>query len=76
MKWIFAIGNNRKVNNARFKNTDSQDNGDLPKDHGLDNQLKLIDEQFKQMFQPSLDAIKQWEKDNLCKWEKDNGQDK
>jgi hypothetical protein len=52
------------------------DNGDWSKDRGLDNQLKLIDEQFKQMFQPSLDAIKQWEKDNLCKWEKDNGQDK
>ena len=54
----------------------AKDNGDLPTDRGLDNQLKLIDEQFKQMFQPSLDAIKQWEKDNLCKWEKDNGQDK
>ena len=54
----------------------AKDNGDWPKDRGLDNQLKLIDEQFKQMFQPSLDAIKQWEKDNLCKWEKDNGQDK
>ena len=54
----------------------AKDNGDLPKDRGLDNQLKLIDEQFKQMFQPSLDAIKQWEKDNLCKWEKDNGLDK
>ena len=54
----------------------AKDNGDLPKDNGLDNKLKLIDEQFKQMFQPSLDAIKQWEKDNLCKWEKDCGQDK
>tara|TARA_R100000935_G_scaffold19042_1_gene36672 strand:+ start:121 stop:309 length:189 start_codon:yes stop_codon:yes gene_type:complete len=54
----------------------AKDNGDLPKDHGQDNQFKLIDEQFKQMFQPSLDAIKQWEKDNLCKWEKDCGQDK
>ncbi len=52
------------------------DNGDLPKDNGLDNQLKLIDEQFKQIFQPSIDAIKQWEKDNLCKWEKDSGQGK
>ena len=54
----------------------AKDNGDLPKDHGQDNQFKLIDKQFKQMFQPSLDAIKQWEKDNLCKWEKDCGQDK
>ena len=52
------------------------DNGDLPKYRGQANQLKLIDEQFKQMFQPSLDAIKQWEKDNLCKWEKNRGQDK
>ena len=54
----------------------AKDNGDLPKDHGQDNQFKLIDEQFKQMFQPSIDAIKKWEKDNLCKWEKDRGQDK
>ena len=50
----------------------AKDNGDLPKDHGQDNQFKLIDEQFKQMLQPNLDA-KQWEKDNLCKWEKDRG---